>query len=1086
MEVQKENPRDRIRTYLESRHDLIKSTDPESLDFANPGEFEERMVQGVGSTVNSYMQIPMPESHQEGQDRPFVLLNKVILDESIPIALEVYKSAKYEHGRFICDQLYFKLDKGGEWLGEFVLRNYENEFRFSHRKMNPSYRGGIMSGSAIKAMDEFVKQYVKRNPHREAAIHSNAAQLDVISWFSKNGYEETDDDFPNPHGAVKMNKLEDILTSLESEDGNYTVSPGEYLYVFPGDFKGDHMLPGGTKADEMNMDEAALVHMKKELKLGESITEQSVVTDIDSAITQTNSKIEELIQRKGPIVIHVTGKSGAGKTVYKDKLGIELEQRGLQYVAISTDDYVEKIPGLEEYRHNMAKLASDIESAQRQGRVVIVEGIIPESSGTLSLESDYQVFFDAPFEKRMVMRMYREFASDGKSPEPIMKGVASAAGEDVSSFQKYESINPTEKTNLVVQNNYEMEDKPQLYISGDKFVFEAEGAPKTEIDITEEQKRGLTELGIRITCDAPPEDIDRLIGEGIIAKPSEFNAFAHEGDDVQGYILKRQPNKGEKKELLGIEKASISERIRKYLEDHPEINEEDGEAEKNDDPVVIENKDRFEKRMVSSIRKIVPKYLKGEGEKLLKVVRLDSSIPLDLNIYRRERKVDGDHVNNLLYFEIKKEGQEAHVAEFALRDYDNEFRFSHRKVHPDYRKNGIATFAMKAIEEFVKEYSRKVPGRKAVIEANAGQLDVLKYFVDNDFETTMDDVPVYGDENEIVIHNIEKILTDLEKKKGKYEVGEFKYVFPTEYEGPRFQKGEEEIADNIEIDESALVHFRKELNVESREGWLRKKARALLRRKKESKDDESPLPLYHAKLSEKLKNSPESLRFGPTYNVETSQGEPLTVSTVFLDNEAFKERLYDDIGRDNVTRLYFLIAQDNEGNIVGVTTMQVTFRSSISPFMQTFAQGKGISTPLSMVAKDVIQRYSNEINEPVETEVTNYNLRRLGEIREEARGKISDTQAARISDAEGQQERWKANWGNEGKLGLKDGKKVISPNELNHDLESIQSIDLQRQEGEKDKEILAVPVREAYLPAQKASIRKDHLERFKPLLDRMV
>ena len=284
-----------------------------------------------------------------------------------------------------------------------------------------------------------------------------------------------------------------------------------------------------------------------------------------------------------------------------------------------------------------------------------------------------------------------------------------------------------------------------------------------------------------------------------------------------------------------------AERIKKYLEDNkdnPEL--EQGEPplkEEEENLVKIENKDHFRDIMVSSVRKCVPKSLKAKQDDSLGIVRLDSSIPLDLHIYRGSWAFEGQHVSNVLILHIKKEGKEENVAEFVLRDYGDEFRFSHRKVDPLYQGNGIATSALKAIEEFVKEYSRKVPGRKAVIEANAAQLDVLKFFDGNGFETTMDTVPVHPGENHIKIHDLEGLITSLENNDGKYKIGPHKYVFPSEYEGPYYQQGKEQIADNVEIDESALVHFRKELDVESGEEergtvrrWIRGRLGALLRR----------------------------------------------------------------------------------------------------------------------------------------------------------------------------------------------------------------------------------------------------------------
>ena len=141
---------------------------------------------------------------------------------------------------------------------------------------------------------------------------------------------------------------------------------------------------------------------------------------------------------------------------------------------------------------------------------------------------------------------------------------------------------------------------------------------------------------------------------------------------------------------------------------------------------------------------------------------------------------------------------------------------SHRKVDPNYRGNGIDTSAMRAIDGFVKEYSRKTPGREAVIEAHAGQLDVLEWFDRNGFETTMDPVAVHPGEEPIKVHNIDDVLMSLENEDGDYRVGPYMYVFPKEYEGSYFDGNGEE-PENIRIDDSALVHFRKRLDVSGTE-----------------------------------------------------------------------------------------------------------------------------------------------------------------------------------------------------------------------------------------------------------------------------
>jgi len=264
--------------------------------------------------------------------------------------------------------------------------------------------------------------------------------------------------------------------------------------------------------------------------------------------------------------------------------------------------------------------------------------------------------------------------------------------------------------------------------------------------------------------------------------------------------------------MTEIQGKSPSDRISQYLSDHPELTQN----EQLEEPVEIEDKNAFKEKIVSSVSKSVNPYLKAAKDKLLAKIRVDDSIPLDLHISRGSKSIEGQFVCNALFLELKKEGQDKNVAEFALRDYGDEFRLSHRKVDPNYRGNGIATSAMKAIEEFVKEYARKVPGREPIIEANAAQLDVLKWFDRNGFESTMDPVPVHSGENNIKIHNIDEVLLSLENGDGNYRVGPYMYVFLKEYKGSYFDgKGEE--PENIMIDESALVHLRKRLDVESKE-----------------------------------------------------------------------------------------------------------------------------------------------------------------------------------------------------------------------------------------------------------------------------
>jgi len=142
----------------------------------------------------------------------------------------------------------------------------------------------------------------------------------------------------------------------------------------------------------------------------------------------------------------------------------------------------------------MAKLLADIEQFRGEGKVVVVEGIIPESSGRMSVNADYKVFFDAPFSNRVAMRIQRE-SMQGRDPKEIMMGIAMTAGNNLSFFAKYEGIEPDHSTNLIVNNEYQMSGNPQLQISGDNLIFDSVSFRKI-ILLTKKQIDGLRQLGI--------------------------------------------------------------------------------------------------------------------------------------------------------------------------------------------------------------------------------------------------------------------------------------------------------------------------------------------------------------------------------------------------------------------------------------------------------------------------------------------------------------------------------------------------------------------------------------------------------------
>ena len=246
------------------------------------------------------------------------------------------------------------------------------------------------------------------------------------------------------------------------------------------------------------------------------------------------------------------------------------------------------------------------------------------------------------------------------------------------------------------------------------------------------------------------------------------------------------------------------------------------------------------------------------------------------------------------------------------------------------------------------------------------------------------------------------------------------------------------------------------------------------------------LALYHDRFTEKIRTSPDSLRFGPTYAMKTSKGEPLKISTVFINNYAFKERLIAEIGPENVDRFVFLVAQDSQGNILGVESVQFTYQNQVGVFILTFEKNRGISTPLSLACMDVIQRYANEIQKPVEGEITNYNLQRLQELQAENHKKVEGVTDGIIAEKKAEQARWQTNWGDRGKFGLMDGKGTINPNGLYSNLEEIRTVDLEISKNAETGVISAVPTQEEIHPGKVEEIRREKLTLFAELLQKMA
>jgi hypothetical protein len=87
-------------------------------------------------------------------------------------------------------------------------------------------------------------------------------------------------------------------------------------------------------------------------------------------------------------------------------------------------------------------------------------------------------------------------------------------------------------------------------------------------------------------------------------------------------------------------------------------------------------------------------------------------------------------------------------------------------------------------------------------------MEVMSWFSANGFESIEEGFPEKPGEKALKTHSLDAILDSLEREDGKYEVGPYRYIFPSAFKGPRILYpgiG----SGGVNIDESALVHFRK-------------------------------------------------------------------------------------------------------------------------------------------------------------------------------------------------------------------------------------------------------------------------------------
>jgi hypothetical protein len=317
-EIQSPRPKakDVVKDFL-ARNPQLQTKEPkETLELADRKQFEGTLLsesKAAAQKISDEKSVLDPTGAKiidGGQKSKNVPITKKILDPSIPIVLNIEKSAKWAaNGDFINEGFSIGIYKGEEEISTFAIRNYGDEFRLSHRYVNPKFREQGFGGIMLRSLEELVKEYSKING-RSAVIDSFCSQLDVMAMYDSNGYESVPylpKDRPHHFRTTEVHMLDDIMAEVESgailePGGDAKYKLGEKLYVLPRKAKASvETDPRAQIGVGRNIAESVRVHFRKNL-------DAEIVTEDIGKIRETTS---EMVMKKSEVLgrIEIEGKS---------------------------------------------------------------------------------------------------------------------------------------------------------------------------------------------------------------------------------------------------------------------------------------------------------------------------------------------------------------------------------------------------------------------------------------------------------------------------------------------------------------------------------------------------------------------------------------------------------------------------------------------------------------------------------------------------------------------------------------------------------------------------------------------------------
>jgi uridine kinase len=260
--------------------------------------------------------------------------------------------------------------------------------------------------------------------------------------------------------------------------------------------------------DEMNCDIINVLKMKykymeiNEMPPQEKPEEKKQFEQIDGfeeGIEWHKQKITEVLKEKGKVVITIIGKTGAGKSSFSRELQELLNKDDLLTKIIHTDVYRGdrkrrlREPIHEERTFDAEKLKKDIRDLEGTP-VIILEGVDANDEKKLGLVSDIHSFVDSKQLERFGRRMLRDNDQEFRSFKENLLKLAEIVVEKPEYMGDEINVDLS-NVDIIVNNTYQAEGSPQIYLNNNELVFEHEGIVQEAVQVNEKQIQALAKFG---------------------------------------------------------------------------------------------------------------------------------------------------------------------------------------------------------------------------------------------------------------------------------------------------------------------------------------------------------------------------------------------------------------------------------------------------------------------------------------------------------------------------------------------------------------------------------------------------------------